>query len=655
MSVAYRADIDGLRAIAVLLVLFNHLGWSWFAGGYIGVDIFFVISGYLISSILVKDLAAQRFSIAKFYKKRVLRLAPAYFSVLAVVSVLAWQVMLPDELMKYAQSALHGTFFMANFYMSKEVGDYFSQSVDSIPLLHLWSLAVEEQFYIFWPLILLLLFKVNRQKYLLALITVGILASLYYAHQQLQLNAEKAYYSMPVRAFELLLGALLVFLPRIQWSRLLGQVLVYAALVVLGLCSFYFDKTTSFPGAMALIPCLATAVIIYCGQQHAIANPLLTHPVSLWLGKISYPLYLWHWPLIVFSGYYLLPQHLASQLALVAVVISLAWLTYRYIEQPCKRFADVAAWKVISVGFLVPALSFSVAAQVVQQQAGFPQRFSATVQQQLATLNSFAHRLRGKCIGYPSAAQFSSAEVCHLGVDKPSVDFILIGDSHANSASGMLHVWAQAADLRGYDVAQSSTLYLPEVERLGRKGTQWQINAAFKTRNDAITQHLAQQHYPMVILTGYYHAYLGNILQLQDGVHEQRSEILYQGLKRAISNAQQASDQVVLLLDVPELKQVPADCQMRAEILGRNLSCEFSKQSEAKVAAEFNRIVQQLKYDFPKLKLIDPKQVLCRADRCKSSVNGLPIYRNKDDDHLSYQGSEALGRAYLAQWGNPLK
>ncbi len=219
----------------------------------------------------------------------------------------------------------------------------------------------------------------------------------------------------------------------------------------------------------------------------------------------------------------------------------------------------------------------------------------------------------------------------------------------------MLHIWAKDAGLRGYDVAQSSTLYLPEVERLGRKGGAWQVSSGFKTRNDAITQHLKQQHYPMVILTGYYHAYLGTTLRLQDGVHRERSEILYQGLKRAISNAQQASDQVVLLLDVPELKQVPADCQMRAEILGRNLSCEFSKQSEAKVAAEFNRIVQQLKYDFPKLKLIDPKQVLCRADRCKSSVNGLPIYRNKDDDHLSYQGSQALGQAYLAELGNPLQ
>ena len=138
MSVAYRADIDCLRAIAVLLVFFNHLGWSWFSGGYIGVDIFFVISGYLITSILTKELTEQCFSIAHFYKKRVLRLAPAFFTVLVTVSVLAWQVMLPDELIKYAQSALYGTFLMANLTLPNEVGDYFRNSAESIRLLHLW-------------------------------------------------------------------------------------------------------------------------------------------------------------------------------------------------------------------------------------------------------------------------------------------------------------------------------------------------------------------------------------------------------------------------------------------------------------------------------------------------------------------------------------
>lgn len=655
MNVAYRADIDGLRAIAVLLVVFNHLGWSFFSGGYIGVDIFFVISGYLISLILVKDLKAQQFSIGRFYKKRVVRLAPAYFTMLSLVSVLAWQVMLPDELIKYAESALYGTFFTANLYMQNEVGDYFSQSVETIPLLHLWSLGVEEQFYIFWPLILFLLFKRNGQRWLLPIVIVGIGASLYYANTQLKLNADKAYYSMFVRAFELLLGAMIVFLPKIQLPYLWSRILVWCALGTIVATAFYFNTETPFPGFMALIPCFLTVLVIYLGQFNATSNCVLNNPLSLWLGKISYPLYLWHWPIIVFSSFYLLPKTLEIQVGLLFCSIVLAWFTYRFVEQPIHRFVSYPNWKVIGIGFLVPALSFSLAAKIVIAQEGFPHRFSATVQKQLNTLNTFAHHLRGKCIGYPSAEKFSSADICRLGVEKENVDFILIGDSHANSASGMLDVWAKDAGLRGYDVAQSSTLYMPDVERLVLKGGQWQNNLAFKKRNDAVTQHLREHHYSMVILTGYYHAYLRNQLRLQDGRYTQQSEILYHGLKRAIHHAERASDQVVMLLDVPELKDVSADCKMRAEILHRDLKCEFSKASEMLIASEFRNVLVRLQHDFPRLKLIDPKKILCRGDICQSSIQGLPIYRNKDDDHLSFKGSEAIGRAYLEKFKNPLQ
>lgn len=654
MSIAYRADIDGLRAIAVLLVVFNHLGWSWFSGGYIGVDIFFVISGYLITSILSQQMHEQRFSVAEFYKKRVVRLAPAFFTVLLAVSVMAWQVMLPDELIKYAHSAIYGTFLMGNVYMRDEVGDYFSQGVDSIPLLHLWSLGVEEQFYIFWPLILLVMFKAKRTQWLVVVVIAGIITSLYYAKQQLGINSQKAYYSMPVRAFELLLGALIVFLPKMVIPRIWVYLGVTLALAVLAATTFYFDQHTPFPGAMALIPCLATVAIIYLGST-GVYHPLLSNGLSLWIGKISYPLYLWHWPIIVFAGFYLLPETFAVQLGLLGFVLILAWLTYRYIEQPCKRFSKSTNWRVIGLGFMLPAFSLATAAKIVEQQSGFPERFSNTVHTQLQALNSFAHRIRSKCIDYPDAENFSSAEICRLGVSKESVDFILIGDSHANSATGMLDVWAKDAGLRGYDVAQSSTLYLPEVQRLTRYGATWKKNSTFKKRNDSITQHLKQQHYPMVILTGYYHAYLGHKLKLEDGMHQKREEILYHGLKRALNAAQNASDQVIVLLDIPKLHNKRADCHMRAEILQREKDCTFSTANEADVAAEFDQIVERLRRDFPKVQWIDPKEVLCDKNICQSTVNDVPIYRNNDNNHLSFYGSVAIGKAYLNQVRNPLQ
>src|SRR5690606_12997385 len=242
MNLPYRADIDGLRAIAVLLVIFNHIGLSFFSGGYIGVDVFFVISGYLITLILTHDVQSKRFSIARFYKQRVVRLAPAYFTVLSVVSIIAWQVMLPGDLTQYFDSVMYATLLMANIYMRNEVGDYFSQSVEGIPLLHLWSLGVEEQFYIFWPLLLLLFVAKVPRKYMWAVITTLIVTLLVYAQHKLTQNAEQAYFSMPVRAFELLIGALIGFLPQIKLPKKIAQGLVWASLSVLFAAATYFNK-----------------------------------------------------------------------------------------------------------------------------------------------------------------------------------------------------------------------------------------------------------------------------------------------------------------------------------------------------------------------------------------------------------------------------
>lgn len=236
----YRADIDGLRAIAVLLVVFNHVGWSLFSGGYIGVDVFFVISGYLITSLLVKDISEKKFSIAQFYKKRVLRLAPAYFTVLIVVSIFAWQLMLPDEIIKYVSSVIYATFLMANIYMYDEVGDYFSQTVDSIPLLHLWSLGVEEQFYIFWPIFLLIIFNTKIKKYIILIIVILIYFSLYYTYYKININSDKAYYMMPIRACELLIGAIIVFLPKISISQKISNLMVFGGFLTLFLVAIFF-------------------------------------------------------------------------------------------------------------------------------------------------------------------------------------------------------------------------------------------------------------------------------------------------------------------------------------------------------------------------------------------------------------------------------
>lgn len=657
MNFSYRADIDGLRAIAVLLVIFNHVGLSFFSGGYIGVDVFFVISGYLITIILTHDIQSKRFSIARFYKKRVVRLAPAYFTVLSVVSIIAWQVMLPGELTEYFDSVMYATLLMANIYMRNEVGDYFSQDAEGIPLLHLWSLGVEEQFYIFWPLLLLLFAGKVSRKYMWAVVTAFIVALLLYAQHKLTQNAAKAYYSMPVRAFELLIGALIGFLPQLKLPKKLLQSLIWGSLVVLFATAVYFDKQTPFPGAMALIPCLATALIIYLGQSSPSSNILLSNRFSTWVGRISYPLYLWHWPIIVLFGIYMRPLNVENQVVIVLLSILLAFLTYQLIEKPSKRFVMAANYKVIVIGFLMPALSFIAIAKTVNLNEGFPDRFPQSVYSKQEAMLSYAHVIRNKCMDIEDPKALPDQEDCVLGKPKADIDFLLIGDSHANGYSAMLDVWAKDANLRGYDITQSSTFYLPGVQRSEANFNRWTKLDKFAFRNEAITAHLAKTHYPTIILAGSYVPYFGDEVKLEDGKHHSNAEIFKTGFMKALEIAYQSSDQVILLNDVPRLDRdgVPADCNLRNEILNTQAPCTVSRKNYEAQLLQFNRIVAEAKQKYPDLKIIDPTRVICNQQACKIMINDVPLYRNKDSNHINDQGSRQLGIEYLKQFGNPLK
>lgn len=657
MNFSYRADIDGLRAIAVLLVIFNHVGLSFFSGGYIGVDVFFVISGYLITIILTHDIQSKRFSIARFYKKRVVRLAPAYFTVLSVVSIIAWQVMLPGELTEYFDSVMYATLLMANIYMRNEVGDYFSQDAEGIPLLHLWSLGVEEQFYIFWPLLLLLFAGKVSRKYMWAVVTAFIVALLLYAQHKLTQNAAKAYYSMPVRAFELLIGALIGFLPQLKLPKKLLQSLIWGGLVVLFATAVYFDKQTPFPGAMALIPCLATALIIYLGQSSPSSNILLSNRFSTWVGRISYPLYLWHWPIIVLFGIYMRPLNVENQVVIVLLSILLAFLTYQLIEKPSKRFVMAANYKVIVIGFLMPALSFIAIAKTVNLNEGFPDRFPQSVYSKQEAMLSYAHVIRNKCMDIEDPKALPDQDDCVLGKSKADIDFLLIGDSHANGYTAMLDVWAKDANLRGYDITQSSTFYLPGVQRSEENFNRWKKLDKFAFRNEAITAHLAKTHYPTIILAGSYVPYFGDEVKLEDGIHHSNAEIFKTGFMKALEIAYQSSDQVILLNDVPRLDRdgVPADCNLRNEILNTQAPCTVSRKNYEAQLLQFNRIVVEAKQKYPDLKIIDPTRVICNQQTCKIMINDVPLYRNKDSNHINDQGSRQLGIEYLKRFGNPLK
>jgi peptidoglycan/LPS O-acetylase OafA/YrhL len=369
-NLKYRPEIDGLRAIAVVLVLLFHLELTKFgSGGFIGVDVFFVISGYLITRHLQKDINKGFAGIADFYHRRVLRIFPALFATYAFCTVVECFYRFPSTINAFSKSLLSSVFFSSNVYLYETI-NYFDWDAKSNSLLHTWSLSIEEQFYIFLPVLLMSI--VSKSKLTQLIVFIGTLlvslgASVYFV----QANAEASFYLMPLRAWELLAGSLLSlgFLPRIK-SWLLANALGLSGVGVILYSAITFNRFTAFPGFSAVLPVAGTAlVLVSTGSCHTLtARALSIAPMQI-LGKISYSLYLWHWPLIVYSRYWHPLETRTDKTGLLALSVAIAWVSWRFVEQPFRgnlrrlpvRFTlGVSALAMVSTSILaiaIPSLS----------------------------------------------------------------------------------------------------------------------------------------------------------------------------------------------------------------------------------------------------------------------------------------------------------
>ena len=377
----YRADIDGLRAIAVLPVLFFHTGVTVFSGGFVGVDVFFVISGYVIAMSLLGDLSRNQFSILGFYERRVRRIFPALFFMFALTWIAAWVLFLPSYFEDFSKSLLSSAGFVSNIYFWKYSG-YFENSALLRPLLHTWSLSVEEQFYIFMPIAMYVVAVLFKRRWAVVFLPV-ILASFALSVYATSTAPTANLFLLPTRAWELLLGALLAMRPPPPANRPTAEFLAAAGLGLIVFAVVTYTKATPFPGLTALAPCLGAAMLIYAGtsQSTAIGRFLSIRPL-VWIGLISYSLYLVHWPIVVFVRYVTLQE--PSVLQIVGIVIAslaLAAFSWRFIEQPFRHPAKpVPRLKLLSGGVAAMALAMMVGASGVWFH-GAPWRFPDLPQQ----------------------------------------------------------------------------------------------------------------------------------------------------------------------------------------------------------------------------------------------------------------------------------
>jgi peptidoglycan/LPS O-acetylase OafA/YrhL len=333
----YRPDIDGLRAIAVGSVVAFHTFPNFFKGGFVGVDIFFVISGYLISGIIVDAVEGRRFSYLDFYIRRIRRIFPALVIVIAATLLVGWYVLLPDEFERLGKHLAAGAGFATNLVLWGEAG-YFDVSSDTKPLLHLWSLAIEEQFYILWPLIL---GPVWRRKRGLLLATLSI-AAISFAYNVVNVvhYPVAAFYSPLARFWELMLGGILAYLVRQkgEWLAQFHVLRAAAGLLLIGVSVFALNREFAFPGYWALLPTFGAFLVISAAFTNWISKYLLGNRFMVGVGLISYPLYLWHWPILVFAkivkGGLLTPT---DRVTAIAASVALAFLTYRFVEYPIRH------------------------------------------------------------------------------------------------------------------------------------------------------------------------------------------------------------------------------------------------------------------------------------------------------------------------------
>ncbi len=428
----YRREIDGLRAFAVLSVILFHAGFTWISGGFLGVDVFFVISGYLITTIILKELDEGRFSIAEFYERRARRILPALFLVLACCMPIAYLLLMPDQLVGFARSLASVMAFLSNVYFSEEV-NYFARSSEEEPLLHTWSLAVEEQYYAMFPLLLMLLRERGRRG-LFIVVSLIALGSLWYADRHSLLRPDKAFFDTRGRAWELFAGSL-VAIYILRWRKGdPGQGIAEIG-SALGLCliawaCLQFDQSMPFPGRYAIAPILGAVLVILFAAPTTWVGRILGCKLAVWIGLISYSAYLWHQPVFAFAR--VISQTRLTPLSLAALsVLSLllAYLSWRFVEQPFRERRRFDHRRIFSLSITGGAILLALALPG-HLYNGLPSRFSPADSDLIVSYEDRSNYVRARHQSYRDAGGFDSRDGFKL---------LIVGDSYSQDLVNILH------------------------------------------------------------------------------------------------------------------------------------------------------------------------------------------------------------------------
>ena len=651
----YRPDIDGLRAVAILPVVLFHAGLGGLSGGFVGVDVFFVISGFLITRLIREEIDAGTFSLANFYERRIRRLFPALFAMLLLTSLAAIWLLLPADLADFGKSVAATSLFASNFLFWQELG-YFGRAAEETPLLHTWSLAVEEQFYVLYPLFLVFVAARLGRRYVAATATVTAVSFLF-SVTAVAMHWDAAFYLAPSRAWELGTGALLALGAVPAWRtwrvRTLAALLGAAAI---GWSVVVYSPATAFPGAAALVPCLGTAAVLWAGSggRNLVGDALSTRPVVL-VGLVSYSLYLWHWPLLALVRYYLVRELTATETSVVLAVSAVAAIaSWRFVERPFRGKSGILERRQLFVATLAVMgviATIGVGAIVAE---GWPMRLDADVRRIIDGANDRRSH-QWKCGNVaPSAAR--AGHLCLTGSEsagKPA--FIIWGDSHARVLVDAVGAAATRRGMAGEIAVRVGCAPLIGAARVARDEDQECV--AF---NEAVVDHISvSPEITDVVLAGRwglmaealrYGREPGATVFLTDSSSQETSRaesrrVFARSLRRSVETLVGLGKRVWIVASVPEIGWDVPSVMARSLRFDRKVPPAPSRADYAVRQAFVLATLDELDA-LPGVETLRPDETLCGDGRCRVTRDGRPLYF--DTHHLTRTGAAQLEPMFAA-------
>ncbi len=635
-AVKYRPDIDGLRAIAVLGVLLFHIDKNLLSGGFVGVDVFFVISGFLITSVIDRDCGNGNFSFLHFYERRIRRIIPALFVVIVVAWAIAMKTLLPEDLINFSKSVRYTLFSASNFHFLNQSEDYFQEGVAQMPLLHTWSLGVEEQFYILFPILMVMGHRwIKSRNRLITIFAVLSVMSFFASQWIVRRNPEDAFYMLPWRAWEMLIGSLLAMIGFSVGRKWLDHLLGGMGLAMIVGSMIAYSEATIFPGFSAAVPCLGTALVIFAGRSGAgLASRILSWKPVVGIGLISYSVYLWHWPLIAFAKYTFL-YHKAAAVGVIAASLILGWLSWYFVERPFRKSGFMSR-KAVYISWIAASVLLLGWGSYIDHRHGFPSRFSDKV------LNFLKSGEVPKEYIPMSMVNYSPSLATVFGDRSETPTIALWGDSHAGALLPVLDALGKEHHkaFRSYDMPSQPPM--TGVTRM--KFSMAKQRAAYS--EGALAAMIADPQISKVILHARWASYSRD-LSLDKGppallglsfktVETQRNYVVSR-LNDAVDQLLKAGKQVIIVYPMPEIEAGIPDYLAKLAAAEEDVPEEIDCDRYDDYNREMIEALDVWK-NTPNIITIHPEHLMMRNNnRLRIRSGDELLFR--DNDHLSVAGA----------------